>query len=453
MADQKVYTKEEIKKIAPNYRGKPANFKPNFRKDKEVSGNPPKRNGPQSPVLPPPGHLQTTEGVQRNEPIIAESIFGVDVSVTEIQPRQNFSCNYAKLIDLATETFDAYRADEKQLDRKVERVEMSYYATALLHLRLIEVKSKQGEQALTSAEKDLRKATATDVFNVPQPLFAYYQQIGTYTDKMGKETRLATPDLPVTVVQNMGGYHAAAINAETHNLFEEVPSLGIAGDVVMALAAAGDNPRPNFRVEIPANSRVTNNLVGNLTPLGPRRPEIIQRLAGYGITAEQFPEYVPNTRFNLRYIRGLSDIFGQMETFKVEKVTFQNLGLSGGEAQAITTRPKDAAENMSWTDRSVQPTSAATSSTAIMGAGYCFGFQLFKEDGGAQADRAAITANWSCLAGEGEQPWQMPNDWYQNRNHRRNLPPGIGTERFRAISIRQDLHVSNVVRRMIKTQR
>lgn len=93
-------------------------------------------------------------------------------------------------------------------------------------------------------------------------------------------------DLPTTVAQGYGGFHANAINADTHNLFEEVSSLGIAGDMVMASAAADPEPRPNFKVWIPANSRVSRNLVGNTTPIQPRRPEVIQCLAGYGHTIQ-----------------------------------------------------------------------------------------------------------------------------------------------------------------------
>lgn len=67
-----------------------------------------------------------------------------------------------------------------------------------------------------STERGIRKATINDVFNVPQPYFAYLKEIGTYSDKMGKETELHIPALPVTIVQNFGGYHANAINVETH---------------------------------------------------------------------------------------------------------------------------------------------------------------------------------------------------------------------------------------------
>lgn len=173
-------------------------------------------------------------------------------------------------------------------------------------------------------------------------------------------------------------------------MFEEIPSLGIAGDTVMTLASEETEPAPDFHIGIPPNSEITENLVGYHRPIGPRRPEIAQRLTGYGITSTHFREYVRGTRFNLNYIKGLSDIVGK---FKVEKVVFKNLGMTGGETQAIITRPSEVNEIERWNVHTVQPTSASTSSTAMMmGAAYCFGFQLHKEDGAGE-NRAAQTAN------------------------------------------------------------
>lgn len=459
MEAKKVYSSDEIKKLAPGYRGKPENFNPmKVGKKKTEPKEKPKakpqqpQRGPTSPELPPPTNLQKTATSQRNDLIISESIFGVDVTVTEIAPRQEFRASYQRVVDMSLETYQNFRPDEKQLDRIITKEEVAYYGTALLWMKLIDVKSKEGNVALTTEEKAIKKAVTDEQFNVPQPLFAVLNEIGNYTDKMGKETRHQVPNLPITVVQGHGGYHANAINADTHNLFEEVPSLGIAGDMVMSLATADPEPIPNFRIGVPAGSRITQNLVGNTTPIGPRRPEIIQRLAGYGITANAFHEYVPGTRFNLKYIKALSDIIGKFETFRMEKVCFKNLTLSGGETQVIKTRPTETEDQERWNARNVQAISAATSSTAMMGAAYCFGFQTYKEDGPGE-NRMARVRNWSCLEGTGRDAWEMPDGWYNNRNDRRNLPDGVGTERFRAISMRQDLTLENVVRRMIKTQR
>lgn len=451
--EKKVYSEDEIKKIAPGYRGKAANFDP-AKVGKKTAKPPqkPKERSDKPTTVPKPTHVGSTATPQRNESIISDAIFGIDVRVVEIEPRQNFTCNYSKVVDIAGEIYDAYRVDEKQLDRQLAREELGYYATAMLQLKLLDVKAKQGDTVLTSQEKDIRKATYDEVYNIPSPLSIYLNQVGSYVDKMGKETYHNVPALPITVVQNFGGYHAAAIDANNHNLFEEVPSLGIAGDIVMALASNDPEPIPNFRVAVPENSVISENLAGRMGTIGPRRPEIIQRLAGFGITQNAFREYVPNTRFNLKYINSISDIIGKFETFKIEKTTFRNLSHSGGETQVIVSKPTEEGENQSWKNRSVQTESSADSSSGNMGAARVFGFQLYKENGPGE-DLGAQTRNWSCVIGQGENPWVMPVAWNANRNARRNLPPGIGTERFRSIADRQDITLENVVRRLIKTQR
>jgi hypothetical protein len=117
--------------------------------------------------------------------------------------------------EIAREVYHSNEPDVKQLDRQLIPKDLVYYSTGLLWLKLLDVKSKQGETALTGAEKDIRKETQDVEFNVPQPIQAYLAQIGSVTDKMGKETQLEISPLPVTVNQGLGGYHSAAITAET----------------------------------------------------------------------------------------------------------------------------------------------------------------------------------------------------------------------------------------------
>uniref|UniRef100_A0A7G3B074 Uncharacterized protein n=1 Tax=Lutzomyia longipalpis TaxID=7200 RepID=A0A7G3B074_LUTLO len=188
--------------------------------------------------------------------------------------------------------------------------------------------------------------------------------------------------------------------------------------------------------------------------LGPRRLEIRQRLNSYGITTDSFPEFSQHTRFDLKYALSLSDIIGKQETFKLEKVQFGNMTLAGGDTQVIFTKPSNEAIDLQtrWTDTTVQATSASSESTAQMGASYVFGFQLYKEEGDGN-DATTRSKRWSCIERDtqAEAPWSIPQPWINSRNMRRNVPEGVGTERFRSISKRQDFNRSSVVRLMIKT--
>lgn len=217
--------------MAQHYKGNPENFRRDQIGKPHVPAkpSPPKEKlGPKTDGPVPGGgiHKKQTPTPQRNDPIILESIFGVDVHVP-IHLGDNFDTNFSKLPKLAEETYHAYQPDEKQLDRVIIKEEMAYYSTGLMWLRLLDIKAKQGRQALSSAEKDIRKATLDVEFNVPQQIHAYLSQIGTVTDKMGKETEVDIPPLPQAVAQGFGGYHSQNIDVNTHNPFEEVPSLGV----------------------------------------------------------------------------------------------------------------------------------------------------------------------------------------------------------------------------------
>jgi hypothetical protein len=92
---------------------------------------------------------------------------------------------------------------------------------------------------------------------------------------MGKETELEIPTLPQTIVQGHRGYHSTRIDQHTHNLYEELPSLGNAGDMLMAAASQDEEPEPNFHVKVPVGEEITENLTGYFPVIGPRRVDVL----------------------------------------------------------------------------------------------------------------------------------------------------------------------------------
>lgn len=344
---------------------------------------------------------------QRNDSIISEAIFGPNVTVLPIAPRQQFEASYAAIPQLAVEMFSEYQKDVHQMDRLMKKEEIAYYCTAMLWLRLIDIKAKNGLQALTREEKTLHKDTKDETFNIPQPLHIYLTSIGSIVDKMGKRTFLEPPPLPVTVVQGFGGYHAAEVNVDTHNVFEEVPSLGIAGDMLMS--AAVDEPPRKFHIAYPQKATFSNNLLGQFPIIGPRRMEIRQKLNGFGITSDAFEEYCPGTRFNQQYIRAISDRLGTWDTFKIEKVNFPSLTSDGSTVQAVISRPIHDEPSENWQKRVVQNTSAEDESTATMAAAFVFRYQLYKI-ANAGATRLIRNQNWCCVTSAQGHAFDLPEE-------------------------------------------
>lgn len=86
----KPYTSEEIKRIAPGYRNKPENFNPDKVEKKTPAPKPKNVVKPNRKKVPPQTKLEAanTPTPQKNIPMWANSVFGVDVSVrVTSQPR------------------------------------------------------------------------------------------------------------------------------------------------------------------------------------------------------------------------------------------------------------------------------------------------------------------------------------------------------------------------------
>lgn len=82
----------------------------------------------------------------------------------------------------------------------------------------------------------------------------------------------------------------------------------------MAAATPGEEPGQNFRIQFPEKATCSNHLTGRYPLIGPRRAEVRQNLASYGISPQVFEEYVENTRYNRQYVRYISDKLGMWDT-------------------------------------------------------------------------------------------------------------------------------------------
>lgn len=112
---------DEIKRKAPGHRGKTEDFNPKI--GQKLKGKTKSPNGPKSPELTPPSALdrnrKPTE--QRNELLLAESIFSVDVTNVVSQSREDFSTSFAQLPHIAIQTYNQCSTDERQMDKILTR--------------------------------------------------------------------------------------------------------------------------------------------------------------------------------------------------------------------------------------------------------------------------------------------------------------------------------------------
>lgn len=455
------FTAEEVKKISPHYRGDLKNFDPTKVKSKagkrtirEITGKaPPPAQTKKSQLpaeLPPPRKLEAanTPTPQRNHDILSEAIYAPKVTIAELQPLEMFEANFSMLPNISNVIYRELEKDASQLDRAFTKEELNYYTTALLWLRLLDIKKKNGRQNLTQAEKDLLRTTENDTYTVPAPVYAYLQSVGNVKDTMGKTTYLKVPDLPTAVAEGLGGYHSVEVTTTTHNLYEEVPCLGVAGDMVMLLSSQYTEPARNFKIKFPVGTEASQNLLGNQVAIGDRRPEIKRKLAGYEITQTAFPDDGNGTRFNRPYVLAMSDALKKCNTFKNEEVTFSKLTTNGNMTMVITTEPEAVGPTERWTNVTAYSTSPEESSAATLGAASIFGFQLKKK---AKTEEATFEANknWLCVRKTGQGDWPGMRDWFDNKNARRQLPPVLQTARFYSLGLNLEEQRIDIIRRQV----
>lgn len=409
-APKLVYTMEEIKTIAPNYMGKPENFDPERAKSK----------------LRPHYSLESANFYDQNAFVLPKPVTSdinrqfekMYVRNLESFAASEFYGNYSKLIDIVEGMHRCYSSTRAN---KLRLEELAYFATAMLHMKILEVRTR-GHCLMSDSERIVRQHVSSIIFNIPLPLFIYLNEIGIWNEKLSGMFNMNLPCLPVATIGRYGGYHAPEINDTNHNLFEEVPSLGVAGDMLMSLCFNGEQIDPHFRLGKPMNTEFTTNLLGrfNMDPLSEVSQDVIRRLNQHGIKADYFSETFHNTRLNIPYILHISHLLGKLKCFHIFAFSFENVSIQGGMTQVVQCFPKNIEKKENWRECIVSPKAFYTDTDEIYSHAVVFGFQLHKEDGPG-ARRSEKVANWTCLRGCGPTPWIMPDEWYANRNERRMI--------------------------------
>lgn len=418
------------------YKGKPSNFDPNFRHQTQVRkpGNP-NKSGPTAKTLPGPQHSQgkTHPTPTKDEPIFKDAIFGSEIVVRENNMRITYTPSCAGIIPIVNDMWMEMRVDEQQIDKQMLVEGLRYYSTAILWLRMIQLK-RGNNVILTAEEQQLLDICGGTNFNVPEPIYLYIKALGTIqTTSTGQTLIPEFPPLPTEQVENFTGFYGA-IAANNHNLYEEIPCLGVMSQALCVALSDANVGRYPSALDVD-NVLVNANLLG-FEPLTARRLEGKNFFLNIGLTPDQLPVSIPMTGFNYDLVYNVSQWIGTTKTFKIQSVCFDTLGINGSQAQTIIQKPI-AAQNIRNIMGEVRETSVSKESTTIFGLGYYTCFELYKISPNLPADNASIQAQvWCCqnfTGGPG--PLTIPADYIANRNERRNLPPEFLSERFETISM------------------
>ncbi|KAG5865245.1 hypothetical protein JTB14_038008 [Gonioctena quinquepunctata] len=150
------------------------------------------------------------------------SVFVSEVSVRETVSRLTFTPSTPALIEISRKTYAEMLTDDPQLGKTLLHKYHDNYTTALLWLRIINLKQKNS-QPLSDEENDLLVATQTTAFSVPEPLALQYRQLGavraSISDAAPGVYQLALSQGDSTMNRNLLGYRPHAVRrAEAKNL-------------------------------------------------------------------------------------------------------------------------------------------------------------------------------------------------------------------------------------------
>lgn len=92
----------------------------------------------------------------------ADSIFGIDVAVRELNLNQEITPTYERLPEIA-KVYSSIGGDDTNLNKQMSKGILMYYSTALLWTRLLDNKTN-----LSFVEQEFIRAMMTQEYNVPQ---------------------------------------------------------------------------------------------------------------------------------------------------------------------------------------------------------------------------------------------------------------------------------------------
>lgn len=362
----------------------------------------------------------------------ADSAFVHNVVERELHLRETFSPSAPALTQVMRDTYTKMSTDKPDLTKRLIPEELDYYATAMLWFRIISLKAKN-QQQLTAEETIILEMLQLESFVIPEPLRLQLLVLGKVKSCLGTSLRPTFPPLPTTVIQwqatGIPGNFAAAITADSHNLYEELPCLGI--NLAALITAQNNDVGAWTPPGVPANTHANQNLVG-YRPTKRYRPEAFASVIDAGIAPGEVQNYPINTGLNFDLLKRTSEVLSTLTTFKMTNVSFPALSEYGTTAQLAKYTPDPDQLGV----RNIQGlTTIQTINNEIpsqIGVSIVYAPRYYKESPEDNYD------NWCCLSREAglaeDVPDPLPIAWYNNRNARRQIRDIYSLPQFSSIS-------------------
>lgn len=337
---------------------------------------------------------------------IRESLF-INNNFIPANSRTEFSPSAPAAIEVARLMYDELLTDNPSFYKEVLPEYLDYYTTAMLWARIVTLKKKLS-MPLTEVEGSFYAAIKNETFVLPEPLLMQVKMFGRIKTLTGEDLYPSFPPLPSHRIGDFGGYYGP-LDAATHNMYEEIPCLGVVAENLRhALSDADPGP---YQSVLQTEQLVPNaNLLG-IRIIGERFDEAKALANNVGVTSIVFPEYPENTGLNIKLIVSISRELDKTTSFRLSHVNFDILAGNGSPAQAVIQRKAPGYQGEELEKFScLRSESLFNEILSPYGMAMTYLPQMIKE-----ASTVETASRWCCVA-------TPPPEWVANRNVRRNIP-------------------------------
>jgi len=375
------------------------------------------------------------------------SVFSFGASVREDDLKTEFTPSTPALIENSRAMYAELLTDNPDLGKRLVPEYLDYYSTSLVWFRIILLKQKHS-QPLTLVETEVLTLLHSIPFVVPSPLYCQLKELGNIITQGHEHLYPAFPPLPTEVIGNLGGYYgilesAIDIDHSMHNLYEEIPCLGVVSYAIQQ--SISDAPIGRYDSNVVLEGQQPNSNLLGYKPLGFRRNEAKGLAGQQGISPIAFQCYPENTCINIGFLIGISNALATTKTFKNFDVVFTTLSESGSIVQVMTQHPVDITAGSSNLSGNIIPRSLLKETLASYGASIFLVPQLYKEPYIVNA--VENHATWAMYQ-------RIPPEWIQNRNIRREgLPLRYRSNVFSSVSQHGDPFRLHLVRSLVLVPR
>lgn len=216
---------------------------------------------------------------------LRNAVFVSSMSVREVNDTR-FNSSTPTLVEISRLCYSELVADDVNVQKTILPEYLDYYATALTWLRLISLKVKL-RQPITVAERDALLLIENSQLSVPEPILIQLKTLGTIQTMTREHLTPTIPDLPTRIINGHGGYYGQ-IDINNHNLYEEIPCIGVLSEAVRQ-SIGNAAPGPCQSALAKEGLTPNQNLLG-FRPLSNRRNEAKNLAFDAEITQDEFPE-------------------------------------------------------------------------------------------------------------------------------------------------------------------